>query len=161
MHHAFDVELAQKYGVDEAVLIAHFQYWITYNASRKQNFFKGKFWTYNSYKSLTVYFPYFTEKQIRRIVGNLIEKGVLITDNFNQNSYDKTMWYSFFDESVYLQNIPESHYKASAQMGKGPFFSNFDVPKDNNPNAQTGKPIPDSNSDSNSGNKPFSFSNEN
>ena len=51
MEHSFDVMLAQKYGVNAAVLLKHFEFWIAKNKANGKNYFDGKYWTYNSRKA--------------------------------------------------------------------------------------------------------------
>lgn len=142
MYHLFDVDVAKQYGVDEAIMIANFQFWISHNATNKKNLHDGRFWTYNSYKAFQLLFPYYSEKQIRRIVGSLVTTGILITGNYNAHTYDNTNWYAFQDEAKWLSNLPSAHLGmgASAQMGR---------PNDTKRagrSAHSGQPIPDTNS---------------
>ena len=57
MQHSFDIIIAKEYGVLEAILINHLEYWIAKNASNQKNFYDGKYWTYNSIKSFNQLFP--------------------------------------------------------------------------------------------------------
>lgn len=98
MVHSFDVENAKKYGLLEAVLISNFEFWIAKNKANEMNFFDGKYWVYNSARALTELFPYASEQQIKRALHHLKEKNVLISGNYNKNSYDRTLWYTFSDE---------------------------------------------------------------
>ena len=145
MYHFFDVEVAKEYGVDAAIVIANFQYWISYNAANRINYRDGQYWTFNSYKSLSNLFPYFSEKQIRRIMGELVDGGVLKVGNFNEKNYDNTRWYSFIDPDKWLKIY---EFKPPAQTGKGAYAqmgNGMQIPSalyDIAP-AQTGKPIPD------------------
>lgn len=43
MEHHFDVSLAIKYGMVEAVIINHFQYWIEANRANDRNFHDGRY----------------------------------------------------------------------------------------------------------------------
>lgn len=146
MTHVFDVDVAVEYGVDQAIVIANFQYWITHNAANRKNLFRGKYWTYNSHKALTQIFPYYSEKQIRRILSDLLDKQVLEADTFNQHDYDKTKWYSFINEQRWVK-IP---FKGGAQTGTGcpevPVIPSAQmgevVPKRAEGGAQMGNPIP-------------------
>lgn len=130
MQHHFDVELAQKYGMAEAVLINHFEYWLEHNRSNDVNFFDGRYWTYNSMKAFAEIFPYLSEKKIRNALKNLQDAGLIITGNFNKSAYDRTLWYAFSDlaESI----LPKRQ---------------MDFSKKANQNIQKGEPIPDNNTD--------------
>ena len=98
MEHHFDVKLAQKYGVIEAILLNHFEFWIQQNEANERNFYNGRYWTYNSLKAFCEIFPYLSEKQIRRALNKLQEEGILLVGNFNQNPYDRTLWYSLSEK---------------------------------------------------------------
>lgn len=122
MNHSFDIEHARSYGVREAILIANLEFWIAKNKANRKHFHKGRHWTYNSVKAWSDLFPYYSAKQIRTGLESLAEQGVLLTDNFNQSSYDRTLWYAFTDEWM-SQN------------------RQIDVANQANPFAQTGKTL--------------------
>lgn len=98
MEYGFNVEIAQKLGVNEAIIIRNFQLWLKKNEANNANFHNGRYWTYNSVSAFCKIFPFWTERQIRNILKNLVDKRILIKGNFNKNSYDKTIWYSIDDE---------------------------------------------------------------
>lgn len=118
--HHFDIEHAASYGVDEAIMINAFQYWILHNRANGKNQYDGHTWTYNSIEALAELFPYWTQKQVRRIVDSLKAKGVLITGNYNKKNYDRTTWYAFENESLFLNGQTDLPVWAngSAQIGK-------------------------------------------
>lgn len=101
LSHSFSIELAEQYGIECAILIHHFQYWVDHNQRLNRNFIKGRTWTYQTRKELAAHFPYWSEDQIRRYTDHLVEKGVLIKGNFNKKSMDKTIWYSFVNEEMF------------------------------------------------------------
>lgn len=136
MYHSFDIKVAKELGVDQAIMISNFQYWIAYNSANKQNFHDGRYWTYNSYKSFTEIFPYFSPKQIRRIVQDLITKEVLIVGNFNELRNDHTNWYAFKDQAFWMSNLPP------AQMGKQPKRASQQPAQQGNPAGPNGMPEP-------------------
>lgn len=100
MVYQFDTDIAKEYGVDEAVMIYNFQYWIAKNEANKKHFHDGRYWTYNTAEAFTKLFPFWSAGQIRRILKSLQEKDVLITGNFNPSAYDRTMWYAFSDSFI-------------------------------------------------------------
>lgn len=150
----FNRDAAVKYGLEEAIFIKHFQFWIEKNIANKKHCYDERYWTYNSYKAFTKMFPFWTEKQIRRILTSLIEQGVLVkTDQYNNKNYDKTSWYAFKDQSEFIEIGEE---KPTTRTGKGvntdcPNGQRVDCPNGQTPlpiwanaSAQMGKPIPDS-----------------
>ncbi len=128
MTYTFDIEIAKEYGVNEAILITNLQFWIKKNQANEKNYYEGHYWTYNSIKAWQKLFPFWTEKTIRTILNHLIEKGVIITGNYNQSKYDRTLWYAFADESIWLNGKIHS-------------------PERENGTAEKGEPIPDDNTD--------------
>lgn len=98
--HAFDQNFAAKYGVHEAIIIVYFQDCINQHKLNERNFKEGRTWTCQTRKEIASYFHYFSEDQVRRITDKLVEKGVLIKDNFNKLSLDKTLWYAFANEKM-------------------------------------------------------------
>jgi hypothetical protein len=129
MHHSFDIELAQKYGALEAVLIHHFQHWISFNRSMGKNFHEGRTWTYQTLDEIAVRFPYLTKEEIRAILERLCTgrgrkskkdgkdfEPVLIKGNFNKSAFDRTAWYAFVNENEFSNNFYE---REISQMEKG------------------------------------------
>ena len=98
MEYGFNVEIAQKLGVNEAIIIRNFQHWLGKNKANNANFYDGRYWTYNSIGAFCKIFPFWTEHQIRNILKKLTSDGILIKGNFNKNPYDKTIWYSIDDD---------------------------------------------------------------
>lgn len=109
MNYNFDVEVAREYGVNEAIMITNFQFWIKKNKSNNENFFDNHYWTYNSHKAFIKLFPFWSEQTIKTILKHLKERGVLITGNYNENKYDQTLWYAFADEERWLEESVCSH----------------------------------------------------
>ena len=48
MDYSFDIEVAQQYGVNEAIMIKNLQFWIMKNKANGKHFHDGHTWTYNS-----------------------------------------------------------------------------------------------------------------
>ncbi len=102
MEHSFDIYNAKRYGLNEAIMIKNFQFWIAKNKANGSHQYDGKTWTYNSVKAFEELFPYLKPSQIRRCLESLVEQGVLIKGEYNKNPYDRTSWFAFNDESTFL-----------------------------------------------------------
>jgi hypothetical protein len=102
MEHLFDTGVAQKYGVDAAILIRHLQFWLLKNKADKRHQHDGRTWTYGSVRSFAKIFPYWTSKHISRLLNVLVDKGILLKANHNQTTYYRTLWYAFADEETFL-----------------------------------------------------------
>jgi len=136
MEHHFNVELATRYGILEAVLLNHLQFWIRKNEANGTNYYDGNYWTYNSVKALGILFPYASQNKIRNALKRLEEEGLIMTGNYNKSAYDRTMWYTLTENAKsILQN-----YK-------------MEVVKKQNQNSKIKKPIPDNKADNKTNNK--------
>jgi len=126
--HSFDIDLAEKYGIRESLLINHFAFYISMNMRNGKNFEEGRTWVYHTLDELASYFPYMTKEEVRTTIdrlcngksrkskGELEFEPLLMTGNFNQTSFDRTTWYAFIDESVLNSN--KSYERAQAQIEK-------------------------------------------
>lgn len=97
MTYTFDTEIAAEYGVNEAIMIQNFIFWISKNAANDKHFHDGRYWTYNSVEAFAKLFPFWNAAQVRNVLKNLINKGVLIKGNYNSSQRDRTSWYAFTD----------------------------------------------------------------
>ena len=136
MEHHFNVELAKEYGILEAVILNHLQFWTEKNRANGTNFHDGYYWTYNSTRAFSELFPYASQKQIRKALQNLINEGIVQTGNYNKTPYDRTLWYSFTEKgNSIFQTV------------------SLDFPKKENGNDSEGQPIPDNKPDNKPNNK--------
>lgn len=94
MEHSFDIDIAKEYGIEEAILLNHFQFWIAKNKANNQNFYDGYYWTFNSMKALADLFPYMNNRKIDYAIENLIKNGLIIKGNYNKKGFDRTLWYA-------------------------------------------------------------------
>lgn len=117
MLHFFDPEIAVQYGVDEAVFIQNLRFWIQRNEANEKNFYEGKCWVFNSQRAWPKLFPYWTRKQIRRIVEKLRDLGVIEVGCFNESPYDRTAWYTLRNDLL-LKEIPPKELAGDAKNGE-------------------------------------------
>lgn len=139
-NHSFNIYVAADYGIEAAVIIQNFQFWLNKNLANKVHIHDGKVWTYNSAKAMAELFPYFNAKKIAYVINKLVDDGVLIKGNYNQSAYDRTCWYAFVDENKWLNRHAEN---------ENPFLKQDNpFPKSRNGLSKNGEPIPDINTDS-------------
>jgi len=72
-----------------------------------RNFHDGRYWTYNSKKALARLFPFWTERQLDRIIASCKEQGAVLTGNYNQDGRDRTIWYAVSDRVLAVYSAPE------------------------------------------------------
>jgi hypothetical protein len=143
MDFSFNIEFAKRYGVDEAIMVKSFQFWIRLNKANKVNYHDKRYWTYNTNEALTEYYPFWSKKQVRRIIESLVDKEVLLKGNYNKISYDRTIWYAFVNEVLYLsdnfhlEDIP-FYQKVNTILPNG----QMEKTKQSNGFSQKGEPIP-------------------
>jgi hypothetical protein len=64
MNHTFNIDIAKKFGLEEAILLENFAFWIAKNKANKKHFYENSTWTYNSASALFELFPYWSERKI-------------------------------------------------------------------------------------------------
>lgn len=107
MEHKFNVEIATKVGVLEAIILECISYWYSYNKANNTNYYDNDYWSFNSVKAWTELLPYATIMQIRRSLSKLKEHGYIKINSFNNNPFDQTKWYSLTEKGKELcqQNL--------------------------------------------------------
>lgn len=148
--HMFDLSAAKVFGVEEAVILKNIIFWLKKNKANNKHFKDERTWTYNSMAAFAAQFEYFTPKQIRRILDNLVKKGILVTGVYNKVKYDKTKWYAVENESIlehenydFCKWYEERKSLCPNGQTSRPNRQNK-TPKRAKQNAQIGEPIPDS-----------------
>ena len=86
MQHHFDIEIAEAYGLNEAIILNNIRFWVIHNEANGTNFHDGRYWTYNSMKAFEKLFPYMKPFAIRTALKTLEENGLIITGNYNKSS---------------------------------------------------------------------------
>lgn len=144
MKHSFDVEIARKYDIPTAVLLENLFFWIEKNKANNRHFHDGHYWTYNSIKAFVDLFPYLTERQIRYTLQKMIDNKLIITGNYNESQYDRTLWYAITDFGYcILQNcqMDNTKDKNDEKSEENPDNSHFT--KLSNGISSSVRPIPD------------------
>ena len=136
MQFSFNSEVAKKYGVDEAIILENLQFWILKNKANKKHKYDGDYWTYNSARAFEEIFPFWTRRQIERILKSLQVKGLIKAGIYNKLAYDRTKWYA-------LTSLSKTIYE----------FEEIETQEHVNQNTKNVQPIPDINTDINTDNK--------
>lgn len=139
MEHHFNIEIAKDYGIEEAIMLNHFYFWIAKNASNNNNFIDGAYWTYNSKKAYSALFPYMNETKITRVITHLTNEGIIMKNNHNKDKFDRTNWYAFTEKGLeYLKGKKYDIKPFSAMLQN----DTNDCVKMNNGAGQNEQPIP-------------------
>lgn len=109
MNHSFSIEVAQKYGIEEAILLEHLFWWCEKNRANGKHLIEGRYWTYNSAKAFAELFPYMSPAKIRRTLISMEDSGLIVSGNFNDNKYDQTKWYALTElATAFYRNVKSS-----------------------------------------------------
>lgn len=93
--------LAREIGLNEALVLQQINYWIEINKRSGNNYFEGRYWTYNSIRAWHENdFDYMSIDTVKRTFSKLEKMGYLIVGNFNKDPRDKTKWYSINDKKL-------------------------------------------------------------
>ena len=93
--------LAREIGLNEALVLQQINYWIEINKRSSNNYFEGKYWTYNSIRAWQENdFDYMSIDTVKRTFSKLENMGYLLVGNFNKDPRDKTKWYTINDEKL-------------------------------------------------------------
>lgn len=143
--HVFNVHVAEKYGINEAIMIHHFQYWISYNKRMKKNFIENRTWSYQTIEEVAGHFPYWSKKQVERLLTKLVKLEILSKNNFNKNPNDRTLWYAFVNESIFIEDSIEISRNREMEIPKsGNVYKDnkTDIYKENKIKEKTGATAP-------------------
>lgn len=94
MTHSFEVEVAAKYGVNAAILLHNIHHWCLKNKANGKNFHDGMYWTYNSRTAFAELFPYLSERQVKTALDKLIEDGIIVIGDYNNDRWKRPTWYA-------------------------------------------------------------------
>ena len=100
MNHSFSVSLATELQhVEKAIIIENLSFWIDKNKANRKHLHNGKYWTYNTAQAFSELFPYMNPNSIQKWLKQLKDDGYILSENFNDNSYDRTKWYTLTNKA--------------------------------------------------------------
>lgn len=119
--------LAAKIGVNEAIFLQQIHYWITRDAGIIDQY--GRHWIYNTIKQWQKQLSFLSESTIRRAIGNLEERGLLLSmwygDGFDRKKI-YTIDYDCMDalsQEIAREQAQESMRQAEEQGRKVVFVT--------------------------------------
>ena len=83
-------EAARILGLNEAIVLQQLHYWI----SKNTNIRDGRSWVYNTMQEWQEQFSFWSVSTIRRTLESLQASGIVLTGNYNERKFDKTLWYT-------------------------------------------------------------------
>lgn len=85
-----DPQVAAVIGLNEAIILQQVLYWL----KKSEHIHEGRRWIYNSYEQWQEQFPFWSTSTIGRVFRKLEEGGIVISQQLQAASYDRTKWYS-------------------------------------------------------------------
>ena len=77
-HHSFNTAVAEDFGVEKAILLEHFVFWVRKNYANRINIYKdGKAYTYNSAEAFAEIFTYFKARKIAELLRQMEADGLI------------------------------------------------------------------------------------
>ena len=97
--------VAVEVGVNEAIMLSNIYHWVMSNKASDRNCFDNKYWTYDTVKSFSFKYPFWTAKQVRTILSHLEKNGYIESGCYNKMKFDRTKWYTLTDKGFTLFNM--------------------------------------------------------
>ena len=82
--------LAVAVGLNEAIVLQQFHYWIKGSKHERDD----RYWVYNTVEEWQKQFPFWSVSTVKRTIGSLEKQGLIVTGNYNENTWDRTRWYA-------------------------------------------------------------------
>ncbi|CAM3404873.1 transcriptional regulator [Rouxiella silvae] len=92
--------LAQRIGLNEAIVIQQICYWLQDTNSGVEH--SGKKWVYNSIESWNEQFPFWSHDTVKRTLTSLKKLGLVDARQLNKSKHDRTNFYSINWNSALL-----------------------------------------------------------
>lgn len=119
--HSFRIDFAKQFGLEEAILLNHFAFWMDKNEANSRNFQEGRYWTYSSFTGLNKLFPYMSNSTLKRKIKNLQELGILLVGKFNTDASGVSNWYSL--DCVKLTQVTTKLTQVMGQSDTAPIIT--------------------------------------
>jgi len=94
---SFDHGIALECGVSAAIIHNHIVFWLKVNKDKPEAQRDGKIWMYQSQEKMAEFFQFFEGREVKYCIKKLVDAGLLVKANFNNNHFDHTNWYTLPD----------------------------------------------------------------
>jgi len=109
---SFNVQIADKFGLKEAVIINYLQYEIGIYQKSNKNFYEEKHWVNDLKDKLLIAQPFFINKsRVNRVINRLLRKNVIVRKRFRSHPFQSSYSYAFEDENLFLPRYNENFKK--------------------------------------------------
>ena len=94
----FDVHMAEVYGIHKAIIYSVIVKELEAAKLLNSNFFDGRYWVRKPLDDLYAQLPFITPYKIRILLSQMVSDNLLLSRCFNEDSFDRTRWFSLPDE---------------------------------------------------------------
>ena len=108
-HHSFNTAVAEDSGVEKAIILEHFVFWVRKNYANRKNIYKdGKAYTYNSAEAFAEIFTYFKARKIAELLRQMEADGLIQSIQIHGTDRKKSYTVSDKGWSYYTVQVSDS-----------------------------------------------------
>ena len=108
-HHSFNTAVAEDFGVEKAIILEHFVFWVRKNYANRKNIYKdGKAYTYNSAEAFAEIFTYFKARKIAELLRQMETDGLIQSIQIHGTDRKKSYTVSDKGWSYYTVQVSDS-----------------------------------------------------
>lgn len=108
-HHSFNTAVAEDFGVEKAIILEHFVFWVRKNYANRKNIYKdGKAYTYNSAEAFAEIFTYFKARKIADLLRQMEADGLIQSIQIHGTDRKKSYTVSDKGWSYYTVQVSDS-----------------------------------------------------
>lgn len=85
-------ELAQRIGLNEAIVLQQLNYWLSETDSGVEH--DGRRWVYNTLEQWQKQFPFWSVDTIKRTLSSLQKLNIVVVEQLNKSKHDRTNFYT-------------------------------------------------------------------
>jgi hypothetical protein len=123
---SFDQGIAEKLGIDAALMFNHIVYWLKINAAKPgAEKIEDKYWMFETQKAMAEFFGFYSEDQINKALKKLTDSGLIISKCLSKNPFDRTLHYTVYDQAIIKKSLRNPEIRG---MGN-PKSAESDYPK--------------------------------
>lgn len=103
--HSFNVNVAQKLGVNKAILLQYIDFWVEKNRANAMGLYDGKVWVYHTIEAFLEIFPYFTKSSLSRYLRELQNEGYIASIQNIKKSQNNVKYYTILPKYYELTKM--------------------------------------------------------
>lgn len=116
-HHSFNTAVAEDFGVEKAIILEHFVFWVRKNyANRKNIYTDGKAYTYNSAEAFAEIFTYFKPRKIAELLRQMESDGLIKSIQIHGTDRKKSYTVSERGWSYYTVQVSDNRLSKEETM---------------------------------------------